>query len=67
MTSFLHSLIGTCRTLAERLAEAAMTGPATSAGNYSYQAELTAGRNLTMMGDAFTVVAGFSRAAFSPR
>ena len=56
VTSFLQSLIAQCPTLAERLADANMTGPATATGNYSYQAERMTGENFIMVGDAYAFI-----------
>jgi flavin-dependent dehydrogenase len=56
VTSFLHKLIAMCPALAERLAEATITGPASATGNYSYQAERMTGRDFIMVGDAFAFV-----------
>ncbi len=55
-TTFLHSLIAMCPGLAERLAEATITGPATATGNYSYQAERMTGRSFIIVGDAFAFI-----------
>ena len=56
VTSFLASLIAQCPALAERLAGARMTGPATATGNYSYRAERMSGKNFIMLGDAYAFI-----------
>ena len=56
VTSFLQSLIAQCPALAERLAGAQMTGPATATGNYSYRAERMSGTNYIMLGDAYAFI-----------
>jgi flavin-dependent dehydrogenase len=56
VTSFLASLISQCPALAERLAHAQMTGPATATGNYSYRAEQMSGKNFIMIGDAYAFI-----------
>jgi flavin-dependent dehydrogenase len=56
VTSFLHKLIAMCPALAERLAEATITGPASATGNYSYQADRMTGRDFIMIGDAFAFI-----------
>ena len=56
VTSFLQSLIAQCPALAERLANAQMTGPATGTGNYSYRAGRMTGNNFIMLGDAYAFI-----------
>lgn len=56
VSSFLASLIAQCPALAERLADAQMTGPATATGNYSYRAARMSGTNFIMLGDAYAFI-----------
>lgn len=56
VTSFLASLIAQCPALADRLADAQMTGPATATGNYSYRAERMSGRDFILLGDAYAFI-----------
>ena len=56
VSSFLASLIAQCPALAERLADAQMTGPATATGNYSYRAGRMSGNNFIMLGDAYAFI-----------
>jgi flavin-dependent dehydrogenase len=56
VTSFLKSLIAQSPALAERLAGAQMTGPATATGNYSYRADRMSGTNFIMLGDAYAFI-----------
>jgi len=52
MTSLFKDLIAMCPALAHRLRNATLTGPATSTGNYSYNAGTLVGPNYLMVGDA---------------
>ena len=52
MTALLKDLIAMCPALAHRLRDAALTGPATGTGNYSYNADSFVGPNYLMAGDA---------------
>lgn len=56
VSSFLKSLIAQSPALAERLADAQMTGPATATGNYSYRAKRMSGKNYIMLGDAYAFI-----------
>jgi flavin-dependent dehydrogenase len=56
VTTFFESLIAQCPPLAERLADATMTAPATATGNYSYRAERMTGPNFIMIGDAYAFI-----------
>jgi flavin-dependent dehydrogenase len=56
VTSFLASLIAQCPALAERLADAQMTGPATATGNYSYRAGQMSGKKFLLLGDAYAFI-----------
>ncbi len=56
VTSFLQSLIAQAPPLAERLAGARMTGPATATGNYSYRAGQMCGKNFILLGDAYAFI-----------
>jgi flavin-dependent dehydrogenase len=56
VTTFFRETIAKAPALAERLAEATMTGPATATGNYSYRARGMAGRNYLMVGDAYAFI-----------
>jgi flavin-dependent dehydrogenase len=56
VSSFLGSLIAQCPALADRLADAQMTGPATATGNYSYRAARMTGRNFMLLGDAYAFI-----------
>jgi flavin-dependent dehydrogenase len=56
VSSFLASLIAQCPTLAKRLADAQMTGPAMATGNYSYRAGRMSGNNFIMLGDAYAFI-----------
>lgn len=56
VTTFLHSLIAQSPPLAERLAGAQLTGPATATGNYSYRAERMSGKNFIMIGDSYAFI-----------
>ncbi|HEY4043357.1 MAG TPA: NAD(P)/FAD-dependent oxidoreductase [Rhodopila sp.] len=56
VTSFLQSLIAQVPPLAERLAGAQMTGPATATGNYSYRAGQMSGKNFILLGDAYAFI-----------
>jgi flavin-dependent dehydrogenase len=56
VTTFLHQTIAMAPALAERLAGATMTGPATATGNYSYRARSMTGRNHLMVGDAYAFI-----------
>jgi 2-polyprenyl-6-methoxyphenol hydroxylase-like FAD-dependent oxidoreductase len=55
-TSFFNSLIAQCPPLAQRLANATMTGPATATGNYSYRAKNMTGPNYILVGDAYAFI-----------
>ncbi|MBI5615135.1 MAG: tryptophan 7-halogenase [Gammaproteobacteria bacterium] len=61
VTAFLMELIATCPALAARLKNAALTGPATGTGNYSYDCTSMVGDRYLMVGDA----AGFIDPVFS--
>ena len=52
LTDFFHRLIAMCPALAERLADATLTAPATATGNYSYDADSMVGDRYMMIGDA---------------
>lgn len=56
LTRFFLDTIGLAPGLAERLAEAELTGPATATGNYSYLSDRMAGDRYIMVGDAFAFV-----------
>ena len=56
VTSFLHSLIAQCPALAERLADAELTGPATATGNYSYRSGRMSGKDFILLGDAYAFI-----------
>lgn len=56
VTSFFRDTIAAAPGLAERLADATMTGPATATGNYSYQASSMIGRNYLLVGDAYAFI-----------
>jgi flavin-dependent dehydrogenase len=56
VTGFFLETIRLSPALAERLAEAELTGPATATGNYSYVSDRMAGHRYIMVGDAFAFV-----------
>jgi flavin-dependent dehydrogenase len=56
VTSFFRQTIAKAPALMERLQNAALTGPATATGNYSYRADSMAGRNYLMIGDAYAFI-----------
>ncbi len=56
VTAFLMDTIALAPALADRLKDAAITGPATATGNYSYRADRMTGRNYIMIGDAFAFI-----------
>jgi flavin-dependent dehydrogenase len=56
LTAFFRDTIALAPGLAERLADAELTGPATATGNYSYTSERMAGDRYIMVGDAFAFV-----------
>ncbi len=56
VTSFFLETIQLAPGLAERLAAAELTGPATATGNYSYVSDRMAGDRYIMVGDAFAFV-----------
>jgi flavin-dependent dehydrogenase len=56
VTTFFQQIIAQAPALAQRLEHAALTGPATATGNYSYRARSMAGRNYLMVGDAYAFV-----------
>lgn len=55
-TEFLTGLIAQCPSLAERLAGARITGPASATGNYSYRSGRMSGTNFLLLGDAFAFI-----------
>ncbi len=55
-TTFLLETITQCPALAERLAHAQLTGPATATGNYSYASQRMIGDRYVMLGDAFAFI-----------
>jgi flavin-dependent dehydrogenase len=56
VTRFFLDTIRMSPALAERLADAELTGPATATGNYSYLSERMAGERFILVGDAFAFV-----------
>ena len=56
VTSFFRDTIATAPALAERLAGATMTGPASATGNYSYRSSSMIGRNYLLLGDAYAFI-----------
>lgn len=56
VTQFFRHLIGLCPALAERLAHATLTGPATATGNYSYGTDRMSGDGYILIGDASTFI-----------
>jgi flavin-dependent dehydrogenase len=55
-TRFLLDTIALCPPLARRLQNAALTGPATATGNYSYLGKEMSGARHILIGDAFAFV-----------
>jgi len=56
VTTFFHQMIARAPALAERLADATLTGPAIATGNYSYRARSMVGRNYLLVGDAYAFI-----------
>jgi flavin-dependent dehydrogenase len=56
VTTFFQQTIAQAPALAERLAGATLTGPATATGNYSYRARSMVGRNYMLVGDAYAFI-----------
>ena len=55
-TTFFMQTIALCPPLAQRLAHAQLTAPATATGNYSYQSRQMAGPRHILIGDAFAFI-----------
>jgi flavin-dependent dehydrogenase len=56
VTTFFCDTIAKAPKLAERLSDAALIGPATATGNYSYQARNMSGSNYLLLGDAYAFI-----------
>lgn len=56
LTDFFMQTIAMCPALADRLKDAALVGPVTATGNYSYNAKRLAGPSFILVGDAFAFV-----------
>jgi len=56
VTEFFRQLIDMCPALAQRLAGATLTGPATATGNYSYGTDRMSGDGYILVGDASTFI-----------
>lgn len=56
VTRFFLDTVARAPALAERLKDAALTGPATATGNYSYKADRMVGPGYIMLGDAFAFI-----------
>jgi flavin-dependent dehydrogenase len=56
VTNFLMETVKLCPGIAERLANAKLTGPATATGNYSYKAKSMSGPGYLLLGDAFAFI-----------
>lgn len=54
--TFLMDTITLCPGVAQRLQHAKLISPVTATGNYSYQAQYTAGERFILVGDAFAFV-----------